>query len=61
MEKIVKARIEYDMYLKKSVESRIEELQKVTDDKFSRDKSKSMLNKSLDTVAGILKISKWWA
>ena len=39
----------------------MEVIQKVEDEKASRVKSKSVLNKSLDTVAGMLKISKWWA
>ena len=61
MEKIVKTRIEYNDFLKKKIESRMEGIQKVEDEKASRVKSKSVLNKSLDTVAGILKMSKWWA
>ena len=61
MEKIVKTRIEYNDFLKKKIESRMEGIQKVEDEKTSRVKSKSVLNKSLDTVAGILKMSKWWA
>lgn len=60
MEKIVKARIEYHEYLKKKVDGQMLEIQKVEDSKVSREKSKSVLNKSLDTVAGILKMSKWW-
>jgi len=39
----------------------MEVIQKVEYEKASRVKSKSVLNKSLDTVAGMLKISKWWA
>ena len=61
MEKIVKTRIEYNDFLKKKIEARMEGIQKVEDEKASRVKSKSVLNKSLDTVAGILKMSKWWA
>ena len=39
----------------------MEGIQKVEDEKQSRVKSKSVLNKSLDAVAGVLKMSKWWA
>ena len=39
----------------------MEGIQKAEEEKGSRVKSKSVLNKSLDTVAGILKMSKWWA
>jgi hypothetical protein len=38
----------------------MEDIQRVADEKMSREKSKSVLNKSLDAVAGVLKISKWW-
>jgi len=36
MEKIVKARIEYDEFLKRKIDSRMEEVQKIADDQFSR-------------------------
>ena len=60
METIVKARMEYNDYLKKQIDGQMKYIQKQEDDKISRDKSKSVLNKSLDTVAGLLKVNKWW-
>jgi hypothetical protein len=38
----------------------MEDIQKIEDQKQPRVKSKSMLNKSLDTVAGVFKMSKLW-
>lgn len=60
MEKIVKARSEYNDFLKKKIDSKMEVIQH-SGQKGEKEKEKSVLNKSLDTVAGILKFSKWWS
>ena len=60
LEKIVKARTEYNDHLKLRIDTRMLAIQK-TEDELPRGKAKSVLNKSLDTVADMFKLSKWWA
>lgn len=59
MEKIVTARMEYHDFLKGQVDTKMLLIQR-SNEKGEKEKEKSALNKSLDTVAGMLKISKWW-
>ena len=58
MDKIVKARMEYNEYLKKKIDMQMQNLHNNSHSK--GEKEKSVLNKSLGTVAEILKISTWW-
>lgn len=62
MEDIVKGKMEIHDFLKKKVDNQMLSIQH-SDQKAGKDKSKekSVLNKSLDAVAGVLKISKWWS
>lgn len=61
MEKVVSAKVDYNDYLKKKIDARMEVIQSSGHKAGGvKEKEKSVLNKSIDTVAGILKISKWW-
>lgn len=60
MEKVVKARTEYNEYLKKKIDQKMYALQNNSGQKGEKEKEKSVLNKSLGTVAEMLNISKWW-
>jgi hypothetical protein len=55
----VKQKFEYHDYLKKKIDTKMISIQHKSDQK--PDKERSVLNKSIDTVAGMLKISKWWS
>jgi len=56
MEKVVKAKCEYNDHLKKLIEDKMMDIQQKEEER----QQQSVLNKSIGTVAGILKISKWW-
>jgi|688.fasta_scaffold282881_1 hypothetical protein len=45
--------------MKKKIDIKMESIQNSSANKGEKEKEKSVLNKSLDTVAGILKF-KWW-
>ena len=59
MEKIVKAREEFNQYMKKQIDMKMLSIQQESDRNMKKKEDKSVLNKSLDAVTNVFK-GKWW-